>query len=44
MPKNKYLSLHVGGAITYDADPEKEYEECLIKASAMFKVLGSELH
>lgn len=38
--KNKYLSLHVGSAITYDADPEKEYEECLIKASAMFEVLG----
>jgi len=38
--ENKYLSLHVGSAITYDADPEKEYEECLVKASAMFKVLG----
>ncbi|MES2276812.1 MAG: anthranilate synthase component I family protein [Bacteroidota bacterium] len=40
--KNKYLSLHVGSAITYDADPEKEYEECLVKASAMFEVLGIE--
>lgn len=39
--KNKYLSLHVGGAITYDAIPEKEYEECLIKASAMFEVVGN---
>jgi para-aminobenzoate synthetase component 1 len=38
---NKYLSLHVGSAITYDADPEKEYEECLVKASAMFEVLGN---
>jgi para-aminobenzoate synthetase component 1 len=38
--ENKYLSLHVGSAITYDADAEKEYEECLVKASAMFKVLG----
>jgi len=37
---NKYLSLHVGSAITFDADAEQEYEECLLKASAMFKVLG----
>jgi len=37
---NKYLSLHVGSAITYDANAEQEYEECLLKASAMFKVLG----
>lgn len=36
----RYLSLHVGSAITYDADAEKEYEECLVKASAVFKVLG----
>ncbi len=40
--KNKYLSLHTGSAITYDADPEKEYEECLLKASAIFKVLANE--
>lgn len=39
--ENKYLSLHVGSAITYDADPEMEYEECLVKASAMFEVLGN---
>jgi para-aminobenzoate synthetase component 1 len=39
--ENKYLSLHVGSAITYDANPEKEYEECLVKASAMFEVLGN---
>jgi para-aminobenzoate synthetase component 1 len=35
----KYLSYHVGGAITYASDPEKEYEECLLKASAIMKVL-----
>lgn len=29
------LSYHVGGAITYDSDPEREYEETLIKASAI---------
>lgn len=38
---NKYLSFHAGSAITYDADAEKEYEECLIKAEAVFKVLGT---
>src|SRR5690606_9669285 len=27
----KYLSLHVGSAITYQSNPEQEYEECLIK-------------
>jgi len=37
---NKYLSFHAGSAITYDADAEKEYEECLLKAAAVFKVLG----
>ena len=35
----KYLSFQVGSAITYDSDPEKEYEECLLKAEAMKKVL-----
>jgi para-aminobenzoate synthetase component I len=29
----------VGSAITCDADPKMEYEECLLKASAIFKVL-----
>ena len=29
--KNNYLSCSVGGAITIQSDPEKEYEECLIK-------------
>lgn len=36
----KYLSFQVGGAITYNSDAEKEYEECLVKASAIFKVLS----
>ena len=34
------LSFQVGGAITYDSDPEKEYEECLLKAKAIMQVLG----
>jgi para-aminobenzoate synthetase component 1 len=37
--EKKYLSFHVGGAITYDSDPEKEYEECLLKGEAIRKTL-----
>jgi para-aminobenzoate synthetase component 1 len=37
--KNMYLSYSVGGAITYLSDPQKEYEECLLKAKAMKQVL-----
>lgn len=36
---NKYVSFSVGGAITAKSKPEKEYEECLIKAKAMRSVL-----
>lgn len=36
----KYLSFQVGGAITYAANAEEEYDECILKASAIFKVLG----
>ncbi len=35
----KYLSFMVGGAITTLSVPEKEYEECLLKAKAMIEVL-----
>jgi para-aminobenzoate synthetase component I len=34
-----YLSFQVGSAITYDSDPEREYEECLLKAKALLEVL-----
>lgn len=37
---NKYLSFQAGSAITFYSDPEKEYEECLLKAAAIKKVLG----
>ena len=36
----KYLSFHVGSAITYHASAESEYEECLLKAKAILEVLG----
>lgn len=39
--KNQYLSFSVGSAITSQAIPEMEYEECLLKAKAMFEVLQS---
>lgn len=35
-------SYQVGSAITYDAIAENEYEECLVKASAIMRVLESE--
>lgn len=35
----QYLSFHTGGAITYNSDPEAEYEECLVKGSAMIKTI-----
>ena len=38
---NKYLSFSVGGAITARSQPEKEYEECLLKAKAMREVLSN---
>jgi para-aminobenzoate synthetase component 1 len=37
--ENQYLSFSVGSAITSEAIPENEYEECLLKAKAMFEVL-----
>jgi para-aminobenzoate synthetase component 1 len=37
---NQYLSYLVGGGITFYSDPEKEYEECLLKAEAIRKVLA----
>ena len=36
----KYLSFQVGSAITYASVAEKEYEECMIKAEAINKVLS----
>lgn len=36
----RYLSFSVGGAITFNSDPESEYNECLVKAKAIMEVLG----
>ena len=37
--EKKYASFSVGSAITSQSIPEKEYEECLLKAKAMREVL-----
>lgn len=40
--ENKYLSFQTGSGITFYSDAEKEYEECLLKAEALKKVLKSQ--
>lgn len=37
----KYLSYQLGSGITFYSDPEKEWEECLLKGEAIKKVLAS---
>lgn len=37
--EKQYTSMMVGSAITAKSDPEKEYDECLVKAKALFEVL-----
>jgi para-aminobenzoate synthetase component 1 len=39
---NKNLSLSVGSAITAQAIPELEYDECMLKARALFEVLAQQ--
>lgn len=41
--KTGYLSVMAGSAITAQSDPEKEYEECLLKLEAMKKVIENAL-
>ena len=41
-PLKNYVSFTVGGAITSLSVPENEYEECMVKAQAMFHVLNNQ--
>jgi len=40
--EKKFLSYKVGSGITFYSDPEKEWEECLLKGEAIKKVLTGE--
>jgi para-aminobenzoate synthetase component 1 len=40
LAKNGRAFLQVGGAVTYDSDPQAEYQETLDKARALFQALG----
>jgi para-aminobenzoate synthetase component I len=37
---SNYISYQVGSAITYSSDAEQEYEECLVKASGILKLMN----
>ena len=41
--KKKYLSCPVGGAITINSSPEKEYEECLVKVKGILDQMHAEV-
>ncbi len=41
---NETLHFNVGGGIVWDSDPESEYKETLVKASALFEALGFDDH
>lgn len=38
---SQYLSYHTGGAITFDSDPEQEWQETLVKSSALDKLFNN---
>lgn len=40
---SQYISIRVGGAITYDSIAEKEYDELMLKAASLFKILNAKL-
>jgi len=41
---DKFLSFMAGSAITIDSEPEKEYDECLLKAGSMAHILDANLY
>jgi para-aminobenzoate synthetase component 1 len=36
---NHYLAYFAGSGITFNSDPEKEYEECLVKVAAFERII-----
>lgn len=38
--KTGYLKFSAGSAITYDANPEYEYHECILKTRSMREAIG----
>ena len=36
---DQYLAYFAGSGITFNSDPEKEYEECLLKVAAFEKII-----
>lgn len=42
--RKQYLSFQVGGGITINSIPENEWNECLVKAAGLLKLLGQEIH
>jgi para-aminobenzoate synthetase component 1 len=36
---NKYISIPIGSAITANSKPEKEFEECMLKARPLLEAL-----
>lgn len=38
--KEKHLTFAVGSAITFDSIPEQEYEECMLKADVLLRLLS----
>jgi para-aminobenzoate synthetase component 1 len=41
---NRYLAYFAGSGITFNSDPEKEYEECLLKVAAFERVIKNPSH
>ena len=40
----QYLAYFAGSGITFNSDPEKEYEECLLKVAAFEKIIKNPSH
>jgi len=41
---NNYLSIGVGGAITFKSNPIEEYNECIVKVKPIFETLNFKIN